>query len=297
MILKKLLLIVKYNFLTWKRNPRIILTFFLAFILSFLLTDKVVGIAKEFDTIMQIAEPFVWTFGDSNSILLSSMLLLLIFADMPFINSGTPLLLMRINRKIWLWGQTIYIVLTTLVYMVFMMVSCCLVSMSKSFVGDMWSETAAILGYSNVGAETKVPSFVRVMESGSPYECMAHIFCLMMLYTLLLMFIMLIFNLMKGQIAGVVSVFTFSLIGFLLSPMTIQTILQLEDFQMYIANVITGWISPLNHSVYYMHSFGYDYLPTLWQTYLIFILLITLCIFIALKLIKNYNFIFTGTEN
>ena len=36
-------------------------------------------------SLLQLVEAFVWTFGDSNSILLSSLLLLLLFADMPFI--------------------------------------------------------------------------------------------------------------------------------------------------------------------------------------------------------------------
>jgi len=36
-----------YNYHRWRRNPRIIVTFLLAFILCFLLTDKVGGSATE----------------------------------------------------------------------------------------------------------------------------------------------------------------------------------------------------------------------------------------------------------
>ena len=79
-----------YNFRQWHKNPRIFITFALAFILCFLLSDKAVRFAREYETTMQIVEAFVWTFGDSNSILLSSLLLVLLFADMPFLSSGTP---------------------------------------------------------------------------------------------------------------------------------------------------------------------------------------------------------------
>jgi hypothetical protein len=78
------------------------------------LRHKAVKFAKEYDTTMQIVEAFVWTFGDSNSILLSSLLLVLLFADMPFIGSGTPFYLMRIDRRTWLTGQALYIAGATL---------------------------------------------------------------------------------------------------------------------------------------------------------------------------------------
>ena len=101
---KQIFAVTRYNFRRWHKNPRIVITFCLAFVLCFLLSDKAVKFAKEYDTTMQLVEAFVWTFGDSNSILLSSLLLLLLFADMPFISSATPFYLMRIDRKTWLIG-------------------------------------------------------------------------------------------------------------------------------------------------------------------------------------------------
>ena len=44
--------------------------------------------------------------------------------------------------------------------------------MKKSYPGNLWSETAAMLGYSELGKKLQVPSTVRVMESISPYGCM-----------------------------------------------------------------------------------------------------------------------------
>jgi len=118
----------------------------------------------------------------------------------------------------------------------------------------------------------------------------------MLLYALLLAFVMLVFNLKKGQLAGVVSAFTFSLFGFLLNPQTIKAIFKLPDELTYKANVAVGWLSPLNQATYHMHNFGYDLLPRLWQTYLIFAALIALCFFAALRASRTYNFNFTGTE-
>ncbi len=289
--------VTAYNFRLWRKNPRVIITFALAFILCFLLSDKAVKFAREYETTIQIVEAFVWTFGDANSILLSSLLLVLLFADMPFLSAGTPYYLSRIDRKTWLFGQALYITLATALYMAFILLSTSVVCMSQSFIGNMWSETAAILGYSGAGKAVALPALVKTLEISTPYEAMGTIFLLMLLYTLLIVFIMLTFNIRKGQIAGVVSVFAFSLYGFLLNPQLFKTIFQLPDELMYKANVAVGWLSPLNHATYHTHNFGYDLLPRLWMTYAIFGVMIALCFIFALRSVRKYNFNFTGTEN
>ena len=88
--------VVRYNFRMWRSNARIGLTFALAFILCFLLSDKAAAFAYEMETTMQAFEPFVWTFGDANSVLLVSLLLILLFVDMPFLGAGVPYYLIRI---------------------------------------------------------------------------------------------------------------------------------------------------------------------------------------------------------
>ena len=57
-----------------------------------------------------------------------------------------------------------------------------------------------------------------------------------------------------------------------------------------------GWASPLNQATYHMHNFGYDLLPRLWQTYLIFLAVIAGLMFGILRAIRKYNFMFLGTE-
>ena len=288
--------VAAYNFRLWRRNPRIFITFALAFILCFLLSDKAVRFAHEYKTTMQIVEAFIWTFGDSNSILLSSLLLLLLFADMPFLSPGTPFYLVRIDRKTWILGQALYVLSATTLYMVFILASTSLVCMENSFVGNMWSQTAAILGYSGAGKAVALPALVKTLEMSKPYECMSTIFVLMLLYALLMSFIMLTFNIYKGQLAGAVSVFVFSLYGLLLNPELIKTVLKLPERLAYKANVIMGWLSPLNQATYHMHNFGYDLLPRLWQTFGLFLLGIVLCFLLALRATRRYNFNFTGTE-
>ena len=284
-----------YNFRQWKKNPRIVVTFALGFILCFLLSNKAVAFAQEQGTILQLVEAFVWTFGDANNILISSLLLVLLFADMPFICEGTPFYLMRTTRAAWLWGQIIYICLATALYMAFILFATSALCAHNSFIGDQWSETAAMLGYSGTGEAIALPAFVKTLEMSTPYACMGTIFLLMLLYTLLMVSIMLAVNIRKGQFWGVISVFLFSLYGLLLNPQIFGQMFNLPQELMYKANVAVGWMSPLNQATYHMHNFGYDLLPRLWQTFLIFGIAIIILFWTALRGMKKYNFNFTGS--
>jgi len=169
--------------------------------------------------------------------------------------------------------------------------------MGNSFPGNMWSETAALLAYSPAGKSTKLPAMVKTLELSTPFECMASIMLLMLLYTLLFVLLMLVFNLIKGQFWGVASAFLFSLYGFLIKPDIIRFFLGLEEWQMYRANLWAAWISPLQHATYHMHNFGYDLLPRLWHSYLFFGGLILVCIILAFIAIRRYNFSFTGRDH
>lgn len=285
-----------YNFRQWRRSPRIAVTFILAFILCFFLTDKIISFAGEQHTTMQIAEAFIWTFGDSHSILLSSLLLLILFADVPFITPATPFFLSRENKKIWVFGQMLYMIGATVIYMGFVLLSSCVLCMRMSYVNNIWSRTAAILAYSEAGEALNIPAVVNILEMSRPYTAMLCVFLLMLLYTLVLVVMMLFFNLWKGQIAGTAAVLIFSVFGFLLRPENIQTILKLPEELFYKARVWLGWLSPLNHATYAMHNFGYDRLPTFGQTVLIFLCLLTVFAVLSALVMKRYQFQFKGTQ-
>lgn len=288
--------VVRYNFRMWRGNVRIVLTFALAFILCFLLSDKAASFAYDMNTAMQAFEPFVWTFGDANSVLLISLLLILLFVDMPFLGAGVPYYLIRMKRRTWLAGQTFYAVLATILYILFIFAATSLICMGNSFIGNMWSETAAILGYSGAGKAVALPALVKTLEMSRPYQCASTILLLMLLYSLFMVFLMLYLNIKHGRVAGIVGAFAINLFGFLLNPQLFKQLFSLPDELMYKANVAVGWLSPLNHATYHMHNFGYDLLPRLWHTYVIFAFVIIALYLLTLRNMKKYNFHFTGID-
>ncbi len=283
------------NFSEWKKSPRIAMTFVMALVLCLMLSDQVLSHAVRYETVLQILEPFIWTYGDAASVMLSSLLLVLLFADMPFVSQATPYWLVRTRRSIWLAGQVIYVVLTTAVYNLFLLAVQGIMGAPFSFLGNVWSETAAMLGYGG-GEGITVPVSIKTMEISTPYQCAAVVFLLMLLYSLFIAVLMLALNLYAGSAAGVLGAFAVNLYGLLLNPQIFQRLFHFTGNLAYRANVLCGWLSPLNHATFPMHNFGYDYLPRVQVSAGIFLALIVVLVFLAGRKMRNYDFSFMQVD-
>lgn len=289
----RILSTVAYDFRRWRGNLRIIFTFLFCIILCFLLSNKVTRFADKCETPLQIVEAFVWTFDDSKAIMLASMLLILMLGDMPFLDADTPYFLARTNRIEWLTGQALYIIACAFIYCTAVLVITSTLCMRTSFIGNKWSPTAAMLGFTGAGKTVALPAFIRTMEITTPYECMTVIYALMSAYTLVLVMLMLFMSIRFSKSAGIISALGLSLYGYLLTPDFVKTVFSIPENRMYRANLILGWISPLNHASYHMHNFGYDRLPTLWQSFAIMLGICVLLYIGSLRAIRSYNFNFS----
>ncbi len=286
---------VRWNFLGFFKNPRVIITFLFSFILCFFLSDRAMMVADYYDSSMQALEPFIWTFGDADSILLCSLLLILLFLDLPKLSPFTPYMLLRMKKSRWLLAQFLYIFLVTVLYMTYVLLVTGILCMQKTYPGNIWSKTAALLAYSGMGRDLSVPSTVKVMESTTPVSCSFQIMVLLICYALTLSFLMLLFQMKSGRKAAIGAGLFYSLFGFLLNPDILAKILRKEEYEMFLVRRITGWVSPLNHATYGMHDFGYDVLPSIGQSCMIFLVLLLFLSFLSFYTLKKYNFSsFTG---
>lgn len=266
----QVLTVTALNYRKWQKNPRVIIVFALTAILCYLLTDKLVQFAQSNDMPMQIFEPFIWTFGDHKSVFLCSIPLVLLFADIPFLGSALPFYLYRINRTKWIIGQYVYIISGTTLYMLFVLITTTALCARSGYGGNKWSSTAAMLAYSGAGKSLSVPVMAKIMEMSSPYQSTVRVFILMLLYMLLLMSLMMMVTIRISPQYGLTATIVFHIFGYIASPEFFTTLLKLNENQIYIANLVAAWLSPLQHATYYMHNFGFDKLPQLWHSYLIF---------------------------
>lgn len=292
--MRQILAVVRYNFRDFHRNPRVILTFLLSLVLSYLLSDRLIRVSEQYQVPMQAAEPFIWTFGDTTSVLLSSMLLLLLFSDLPKLSPASPYYLVRMTRKRWLAGQFLYVTAVTGIYLLWVLAGTMVLCARYTFLGNQWSETAALLGYSSLGETLQVPAAVKAMESMQPLGCMIQAALLLFGYSLTLSFLILLGSLLFDRGKGMILGLLYSLYGFLLDPEVLGKILGLEPYEMYKVRVFAGWVSPLNHGTYPSHNFGYDLLPSVGESLALFAVLLILLAFLALIRLKRYPFTFMG---
>lgn len=285
-----------YHFGRWRHNKRVVMSFLLAGIISFLLTEKVMDFSLEQGTTIQVFEPFIWVFGDGTSILLCALAAILLFADMPFLDGAVPYYLIRIRVRTWVFGQLLYIICATFLYTFFILAITVVLCSRNAFSGNIWSPTAALLAYSEFGKKIAVPAVLKTFEMSKPYTCMLTIFLLLLFYVLLAVLCMFLTVILKGQVAGIAASFGFHLFGFLLNPDWIGKVFRLSEREQFRANVICGWLSPLRQVTYPNHNFGFDLLPRLRDTYMIFGAVILLLIMITVHSMKRYNFNFLGTE-
>ena len=67
------------------------------------------------------------------------------------------------ERSVWLAGQIIYVVFTTVIYNLFMFVVLGIMGTPFSFWGNVWSETAAMLGYAG-GESITIPVSIKTWK-------------------------------------------------------------------------------------------------------------------------------------
>lgn len=294
---EQILAVVRYDFRGFFKRPRVMLTFLLGFVLCFLLSSRIMPVMETYRSPVQMLEPFLWTFGDSTAILLSSVLLLLLFSDLPVWSAVTPYYLYRTTKVRWILGQMIYMVCAAGIYTLFMLGSTMILCAGNSYPGNIWSDTAAMLAYSRLGEILNVPSTVKVMESISPFGCGALMTILLFLYILCLGLAVLAGNLLPGKNRGMVTGLLFCLYGFLLDSQALARILGYEKYELFRVNVLIGWISPLSYASYGRHNFGYDQLPSIGQSVLVFLGILALLALFCIKRMKTYSFVFLGEKD
>ncbi len=283
-----------YHYSRWRGNWRVILSFALGGVISFLLTENVVDFSLEYGLTLQIFEPFIWVFGDGTSILLVALAVILLFGDMPFLDGSVPYYLIRIWVRTWVGGQMVYLVTASLLYTFYILVMTMAFCFRNAFVGNMWSPTAAKLAYSGLAEDYFIPAKLKTFEMVRPVECMLAIFALMLLYILVAVFVMYLVTLLKNQAAGIGAAFIYHLYGFLLNADGLAQVFSLSPQVAYRASIWCGWLSPLKHATFPSHNFGYDRLPTLGATYGIFSAAIVIMALIVLWRMKYYSFYFSG---
>lgn len=275
------------------KNTRFYLSLVFGFVLCWMLTNRTINIANSYQLSIQVFEPFIWCFTSSDSILYTSLAMILLLSSFPSVSASSAYLTFHAHRLSWLLGQILTALVLTFGYCIFTLLFSMLFCLSDSFFANNWSETATMLSFATSSFDTAVTVSRKLIKLTTPYECVLQIFLLMFQYILLLSTIQLTCTIVKSRKLGTNIVISISMLSFLLTPDRFMTWLSLgSDFRFY-ANLFSAWCTPLQHATYPMHSFGYDWLPPLWVSHVFMGSLSAVLIYIALIRLKKFSYQFT----
>lgn len=162
------------------------------------------------------------------------------------------------------------------------------------FFENHWSETATLLSFSPESFEVALTVMRKTVKLTTPYGCAMQIFSLLFQYVLLLNMIQLGFTVLKSRKVGTAISLIVNFIGFALTPDRFMTWLRLPSESQYYANLLSAWFSPLQHATYTMHNFGYDLLPRLWVSYLLFGGISAFLMLMSVCVMRRFSFDFSG---
>lgn len=267
----------------------------LGFLLCWLLTDKTMAISRTYMTNVQLLEPFVWCYADDDSILFSALVMMLMFSAFPRLDTPASYLIFRTTRLNWLLGQIVTVFILTLGYSLMILVSSMVMCIGCNvFVANNWSETATMLSFSPASFEVALTVMRKTVKLTTPYGCAVQIFLLLFQYVLLMSMIQLTFTVLKSRKAGIITALVINFAGYVLTPDRFMTWLQLPMEMQYYAELLSAWLSPLQHATYSMHNFGYDMLPRLHISYLILGGASVLLVIVSVIAMRKFSFNFTG---
>ena len=284
-----------WNLYSLRRNPRFYMSLLLGFLLCWLLTDKTMAISRTYLTNVQLLEPFVWCYADDESILFSALVMMLMLSALPRLDTPASYLIFRTTYLNWLLGQIATVFILTLGYtlmiLVFSMVMCIGCNV---FVTNNWSETATMLSFSPASFEVALSVKRKTVKLTTPYGCTIQIFLLLFQYVLLMAMLQLTFTMLKSRKAGIIAVLGINFAGYVLTPDRFMTWLQLPREMQYYANLLSAWLSPLQHATYTMHNFGYDLLPRVQTSCLLLGGVSLLLMIVSALAMRRFSFRFTG---
>lgn len=284
-----------WNLYGLRKNPRFYMSLLLGFLLCWLLTDKTMAISRTYLTNVQLFEPFVWCYADDDSILFSALVMMLMFSAFPRLDTPASYLIFRTTRVNWLLGQIITVFILTLGYTLMILISSMVMCIGCNvFVGNSWSETATMLSFSPASFEVALTVMRKTVKLTTPYGCTVQIFLLLFQYVLLMSMIQLAFTVLKSRKAGIMTALMINFAGYVLTPDRFMTWLNLPMELQYYANLLSAWLSPLQHATYTMHNFGYDLLPRLHTSYLILSGASVLLMIISVIAMRRFSFHFSG---
>ncbi|HIQ98653.1 MAG TPA: hypothetical protein IAB23_03120 [Candidatus Scybalocola faecavium] len=236
------------------------------------------------ERVFQIFEPYMESFINTGDVFILLIGYILIISDAPFINRRSTLMLYRSSRGQWFWGMGLYMIIHCILYYVISGVACMIYCIRQGYVDDLWSMPMRNLAlYPSLEAaewwRLPLPP-ERLITDFTPTGAMIHTLLLLAVYSLILGFILFIFNTLWNQAVGAALTASIHILGYILA---------FGGF----GGLLPRW-SLLNNSMFMTVIAGISSIP---HAYLLLLLVLCLLLFSGPSLMKRADFVHTTGES
>lgn len=270
----------------WLISPRL-LVFGFVFMFEFSYFIRPMNeLAHRLGTPVNILEPFAAIANDRYALPLTVLGFMVLISDFPRLNDFATFSLFRTGRTAWLIGQVMFLFMSGLTYIGFILLSSVIGVMRNAYLLNAWSLVQKTLNLGNEQARTLTGLYPfaqldnSVLRQARPFEAILHGVLLMLLFIVAVGCVQLLFALMQRK---VISVFVN------LSACAAGLILLIVDIRI-------KWLFPISNAVFGWH---YDdiYNETdmpISASYIYFIAVIVVMLLLLWKITKRCSFHITG---
>ena len=199
---------------SWKGSARTIVVLILAIVMTVYQSMEYIGYAKELGEIINCFETYILVINNHVHSTVMFVLVLVLFADAPFMDNNSLYVVSRIGRYRWCIGKILYIIIATVVFNLVCMITTVIVSIPHSYPGDIWSRT--FIGVLDGDAVTKGYQAMfdnrEVVYIFNPLKIALISMGLKILLNILMGMLLFVLNIVNGKVLGyaVVSILYFA---------------------------------------------------------------------------------------
>lgn len=198
--LKSVFRVCLYQIRRWADNLRIYIVLLCIFIF---LSTYLIPVRNFINAVNEPATPFILPLLLSNGFLSAILFLgvILLFCNAPFYDSNQIFILMRTDKIIWAYGQVLYIVFTSVFYMVCLVAISILVLLPDILLRNEWGRIWTTLASTDASVQFLIPFQVNYafLINYKPVQAMTIILVMGTLICCLFGFLLWILNLYIGK--------------------------------------------------------------------------------------------------
>jgi len=224
---------------------------------------------------LNIAEPFIFITSKGINIVIIPLIFIAILSDFPSAENSGYFSLIRNGRISWLVGETLFAVLSSVIYILIIFLSVAIYCADNSFIGNNWSDYTlrTYIDYPDVFLYGTMFLDTSVYTQGTPVAILFQTLLLMMMYIFILVMLILMFRIIGKKSFGIITAIGITFVG----------------LPSYATSSPTRWIFPITHTAYNWHFNEFFAKPycNMSTSYIYFITLMIVLVLTNIYLVKH----------